>query len=102
MLTVAKQKLFDETLARFEKRREKLQAMEARKKQTQLAKKALAKKRAAEGDGAERPASRTARRGMRATEDPNRAKGHFPAQGTKKGVVSAQIKRGQARRDSRG
>lgn len=99
-LTVAKAKLFDETLARFEKRGEKLQAMEERKSQADLARQALAKKRAS-GD-TDRPSSRTADEGMQANPARGRTKGTFPAEGTRKGKLSAAVKRGQARRDSRG
>jgi hypothetical protein len=61
----------------------------------------MAMKRAAGGDE-DRPSSRTASKGMKSKPAENRTKGHFPAEGTKKGVVSAAIKRGQARRDARG
>jgi hypothetical protein len=99
-LTVAKAKLFDETLARLEKRAERLEAMEQRKSQAELARQALASKREAGSSG--RPASRTAGGGMQAKPARGRKKGTFPAEGTRKGQLSAAIKRGQARRDSRG
>ncbi|MFN4281387.1 MAG: hypothetical protein ACK4NA_01965 [Alphaproteobacteria bacterium] len=99
VLSVAKHKLFEETLGRFEKSLAQREKARSKPKQSALAKKALALKRKAKPAGG-KPASRTVSGGMKSSPT-SRRKAAFPAPGARKGEQSAAVKRAQARKDSR-
>jgi len=99
-LTDHKYRLFSETLVRFETALERMLTQTGRDATRTAAKKALQLKRNASSADTPPASHPTPDRGMRPNPAQGR-KGTFPAEGTRKGQLSAAVKRGQARRDAR-
>lgn len=99
--TVMKQRFFAETLARFEKRQEKVVAIEERKSLRAVAQKALEKRKAAQKRKQKaRPKSgMTKDKGLQSA--PNKKPEEFPNLPTMRGATRANHARSQARRDAR-
>lgn len=97
--TERKRQIFVAATRRLKKHLGRLDAREHRARMVESAHRALAMRQAA--DQPSHPASRTAGKGMKATPVKDAKKGTFPAEGAKKGAVSAHTKRQQAKRDSK-
>lgn len=95
--TVNKAKIFNDAQKRAKKEGARRAAAAARASTAEAAQRALALKQASDSGDAPAP-GRTKSRGMKAKPS-GKAKG-FPDSGRDKGRLSAQVKRGQARRDS--
>lgn len=97
--TERKRQIFVAAARRLKKHLGRLDARAHRERMVDSAHRALAMRQAAEQPS--RPSSKTAGKGMKATPVKDATKGTFPAEGAKKGAVSAHTKRQQAKRDSR-